>query len=402
MRAWAVVDLGFGDAGKGLLTDWLVREVGADTVVRFNGGAQAGHNVVTADGRHHTFAQIGAGSFVFGVRTVLGPRVLVHPTALLVETRVLAQKGPAPTVVIDARAPLITPFHQALNRLRELARGDARHGSCGVGVGEAVRHGLLHPEQRMIAADLRDTSAARRKLHAVRETLAREVVGDGPDRRIFDDPGVIDRWLAAVAELVPWVTDSPRLGRRTVFEGAQGVLLDETVGFHPHTTWSTTTDAWARELAPDLEVIGVCRAWMVRHGPGPFPTEDVSTVSRMMDHNQENPWQGRVRTGHFDPTLIRYALGHVRVDRLAITHLDGLRRGTWRHALDYGPIPSPGTLEDQERTGRWLSTVRPELAPERTEGVIEAIEEVVGRRVDLVSTGPTAGDVVQRGAGGAC
>src|SRR6185295_1295124 len=78
LRAFAVVDLGFGDAGKGLLTDWLARRTGASVIVRFNGGAQAGHNVVTEDGRHHTFAQIGAGSFVPGVRTFLSRHVVVH------------------------------------------------------------------------------------------------------------------------------------------------------------------------------------------------------------------------------------------------------------------------------------------------------------------------------------
>ncbi|HMB55126.1 MAG TPA: adenylosuccinate synthetase, partial [Thermoanaerobaculia bacterium] len=93
MRATIVVDLGFGDAGKGLLTDHLVRETGATLVVRYNGGAQAGHNVVTAGGRHHTFAQLGSGSFVAGTRTLLGPRVVVHPTALLLEAEALAGRG---------------------------------------------------------------------------------------------------------------------------------------------------------------------------------------------------------------------------------------------------------------------------------------------------------------------
>ena len=86
MRAWIVVDLGFGDAGKGLVTDALVRRTGAKLVVRYNGGAQAGHNVVTATA-HHTFAQLGAGSFA-GARTWLGPEVIVHPTALLTERKI--------------------------------------------------------------------------------------------------------------------------------------------------------------------------------------------------------------------------------------------------------------------------------------------------------------------------
>ncbi|HEY7215209.1 MAG TPA: adenylosuccinate synthetase, partial [Thermoanaerobaculia bacterium] len=138
MRAFLLVDLGFGDAGKGLLTDFLVRRSGATVVVRYNGGAQAGHNVVTPDGRHHTFAQLGSGSFVAGVRTFLSRHVVVHPTALLAEAAALRAKGVGDAldrVRLSERALVITPFHQAAGRLRELARGAARHGSCGVGVG---------------------------------------------------------------------------------------------------------------------------------------------------------------------------------------------------------------------------------------------------------------------------
>ena len=126
LRAFAVVDLGFGDAGKGLLTDFLVRRTGASVVVRFNGGAQAGHNVVTSDGRHHTFSQLGAGSFVSGVRTFLSRDVVVHPTALLREAEALREKGvrgALERVAISEHARIVTPYHQALNRLRELARG---------------------------------------------------------------------------------------------------------------------------------------------------------------------------------------------------------------------------------------------------------------------------------------
>ena len=92
-RISIVVDLGFGDSGKGLLTDYLVRSTGATVVVRYNGGAQAGHNVVTPEGRHHTFAQFGSGTFVPGVRTFLSRNVVIHPTALLREEAHLREIG---------------------------------------------------------------------------------------------------------------------------------------------------------------------------------------------------------------------------------------------------------------------------------------------------------------------
>src|SRR5690606_29247276 len=115
MTAFIVVDLGFGDAGKGTIVDYLCRRERATLVVRTNGGAQAGHNVVTADGRHHTFSQLGAGTFVPGVRTHLSRFVVVHPTALAIEAQRLEARGvldPLARVTVAGDAYVTTPFHQ--------------------------------------------------------------------------------------------------------------------------------------------------------------------------------------------------------------------------------------------------------------------------------------------------
>ena len=141
MKAAIVVNLGFGDSGKGTIVDYLVRRERAELVVRYNGGAQAGHNVVTADGRHHTFAQFGAGTFAEGCRTHLTETVVVHPSALVVEERYLQRAGISDAwerITIAPDALVTTPFHQSLGRLREQAR-DKPHGTCGVGVGETMR-----------------------------------------------------------------------------------------------------------------------------------------------------------------------------------------------------------------------------------------------------------------------
>ncbi|NUP38314.1 MAG: adenylosuccinate synthetase, partial [Streptomyces sp.] len=139
-----VVDLGFGDAGKGATVDRLCRGGGVTAVVRFNGGAQAAHNVVTPDGRHHTFAQFGSGT-LHGVPTHLSRFTVVDPLALAAEAdhlRGLGVPDPYGLLTVDREAPLATPYHAAANRLREQARGAARHGSCGMGVGEAARYAL--------------------------------------------------------------------------------------------------------------------------------------------------------------------------------------------------------------------------------------------------------------------
>ena len=132
------------------------------TVVRFNGGAQAAHNVVTRDGRHHAFAQFGAGTFTPGVRTHLSRFVLLDPLALAAEATHLAIVGVPDALdrlTVDRDALLTTPYHRAANRARELARGNHRHGSCGMGIGETASYALTHPADAPRAGDC--TSRAR-------------------------------------------------------------------------------------------------------------------------------------------------------------------------------------------------------------------------------------------------
>ncbi len=169
MRAYIVVDLGFGDSGKGLLTDFLARRFKAGVVVRYNGGAQAGHNVVTPNGRHHTFSQFGSGTFIPGVKTYLSKHVVIHPGALLIEGNILEGLGVSNAfsrLRLSDQCLVITPFHQAANRIREMVRGKNRHGSCGVGVGETVEDALLNAENRVLAGDLVKPVRLRRKLRS--------------------------------------------------------------------------------------------------------------------------------------------------------------------------------------------------------------------------------------------
>jgi len=278
-----VVDLGYGDAGKGTVVDWLCsRQVSRPvrTVVRFNGGAQAAHNVITRDGRHHAFAQFGAGTFTPGVRTHLSRFVLVDPFALAAEAAHLASLGvphALDLLTVDRDALLATPYHQAANRAREVARGESRHGSCGMGIGETASYALAHPYDAPRVGDCATPRALARKLTALRDRLTTEI---GP----LTAPPAADVAHAyrAFAMRVN-IVDGSYLARllRTapvVFEGAQGVLLDEWRGFHPYTTWSTTTFANAGELLAEAGQqafrLGVIRTFMTRHGPGPFVTED--------------------------------------------------------------------------------------------------------------------------------
>jgi adenylosuccinate synthase len=432
-RVSLVVDLGFGDAGKGLVTDWLVRRDGAGLVVRYNGGAQAGHNVVTPEGRHHTFAQVGAGAFVPGVRTFLAHPFVLHPTALLVEAEALRAQGVPDALErlgISARARVITPFHQALNRLRELTRGEARHGSCGVGVGETVQDALAFPEDTITAGDLGDRARLVRTLRRVRERKREEAralpaLDTEPVRReraLLDTDGVGEAWAERAHPVASRVVEDTTLGawmratRATVFEGAQGVLLDETHGFHPFTTWSRCTLSNALELLATSGVeahvqrVGVLRGHAVRHGAGPLPTAAPELHALVSEHNRRNAWQGGVRHGWFDAVLARYALDVVGgVDALVLTHLDLLGRlRTWKACVAYEatsgttsrlPVEPAPSLDTQARLAVWLQGVTPTwrtCAP-REDAVLPLVERLLERSVDWVSRGPCATDVTARG-----
>jgi len=456
LRAYIIVDLGFGDAGKGLLTDYLVRHFKSSIVVRYNGGAQAGHNVITPDGRHHTFSQFGSGTFIPGVRTYLSRDVVIHPGALLVEGQVLEGKGVRDVfsrLRLSDQALVITPFHQAANRIREMVRGAERHGSCGVGVGEAVEDALSHPENQVMAGDLANPTKLRQKLRSIRELKYQQLLEFCMDKSlgasitrewaIFENGDVIDHWMASIARIcelglvVPDSVLAQWLGaaETAIFEGAQGVLLDAAAGFHPYTTWSTCTAENAihliNEMVPDASVfkIGVLRSHAVRHGPGPLPTETDVFAFSVSDHNKQNEWQGLVRYGWFDAVLARYALGVMGgVDALAITHMDMISRlKLFKYCAGYAgyhviesmlinaqvtggvlksfQLPRFLSLEQREQITRALFAVEPILEtcganpqgtymyPAGEMEVIQKIESLLARPVGMIARGPAAGNV---------
>ncbi|SCE71335.1 adenylosuccinate synthase [Micromonospora purpureochromogenes] len=408
MNHVVVVDLGYGDAGKGTVVDWLCATRPVHTVVRFNGGAQAAHNVVLRDGRHHTYAQFGAGTFRPDVGTHLSRHVVVDPLALSAEADHLTSMGVPDALdrlTVDGEALLATPYHRAANRARETARGADRHGSCGLGVGEAVGYGLAHPDEAPRVADCRRPALLRRRLTALRDRLTAEL---GP----LDAPSVEDclpafTGFAARVAIVDrsWLAGALRAGI-CVFEGAQGVLLDEWHGFHPYTTWSTTTFANAEALLAEAGLagqarrLGVVRVVTTRHGPGPLVTED-RTLPLTDPHNPTNPWQGRFRFGHFDAVAHRYALAVTGgVDGLALTHLD-LAEPRLRLCRRYDGVDRllpgpPGDLDRQAALTARLLRVRP-VYDDPPADWSAAVAGELGAPVVLTSHGPTAEDKTPHG-----
>lgn len=417
-----MVGLGFGDEGKGSIVDHLVREHRAAAVVRFSGGSQCGHRVVTPDGREHVFAQFGAGTFVDGVETYLSQHVLVNPLNLFEEEEGLRKVGVDDALDrfhVHADAVIVTPFHVRANRIRELLRGDLRHGTCGEGIGEArgdslkgwmptvrvsdvffedellakLRQIQLLKRQALLAIiDVDESVPETLKLSSdVREAIEAEMVeveDDGVPEILVEEYGHLRRYvvpdLSALASI-----------RCVVFEGAQGILLDETYGYRPpHTTWTTTTSRNAHEIlneigdSDDRRTIGVTRSYMTRHGAGPFPTEAPIFTDTLRDAaNVDDGWQGEFRVGGLDLPLLDYAVRvDGRVDEVAVTCLDR-RPDEMAYAvtcdgwpLTY-PIPEPDLANPQFR-----------IAPASDDAFVEMVEMAIGLPVTIRSDGPTADD----------
>jgi adenylosuccinate synthase len=438
-------DLGFGDAGKGSVVDFLTRACGANTVVRYNGGAQAAHNVITPDGRHHTFAQFGSGTFLPGVRTHLSRYMLLHPIAMLAEERNLRKlgiQGAFSRVSIERAALVTTPYHQAVNRLKEIARGDARHGSCGMGIGETMADWLTYGSDMLFAGDLVDRPTLVKKLRFIREAKIAQMESLQPqilecetaveERRLIEDPGSVDLTADiydAFARQIKMV-DTGYLGKLlkqpgcTIFEGAQGVLLDEWFGFYPYNSWSTCTLKNADTLLDEAGYmdqvyrLGIIRGYMTRHGAGPLVTEDAQLTTAVQDrHNLDNPWQRQFRVGHLDLLALRYALQATgRVDGLAVTNLDRMAEiREWQicdhylyrgravdlathfeiqgeHVVSIKTPLEPTDLLNQEKLTHRLLDMLPGYTQQRreVEPYLAQISQALDVPVVLTSTGPTA------------
>jgi adenylosuccinate synthase len=424
-----VVDLGFGDSGKGALVDRLCRTRPVSLVIRYNGGAQAAHNVVEPGGRHHTFSQWGSGTLA-GVPTLLSRFMVFDPTWAWSEADHLEEIGvpdPWDGLYVDREALMTTPWHRAVNRSLEMKRGEDRHGSCGVGVGMARSYAIQYPDDAPRVGDLASHKTLKRKFELLEAWAAVEHGAfdyggtDGmemPDLdEVIDEYGgigyhhlnVVDRDFART-----YIENG-----HTVFEGAQGVLLDEDWGFHPYNTW---TDCTGRNVAnllrdadrpgvldPETQWIGVIRSYMTRHGAGPFPTEikvftEETSILADEAHNETGSWQGPWRVGWPDFVLWRYAIAAAeRVDSIAITHMD--RIASIEHAADdylvdgvctheLPPAKRDGVVTQMlEESTPILFDVEPQITSAE---FIAGFEQRLGVPVTMVSRGPTASGWLDR------
>lgn len=316
-KIMAVIGANFGDEGKGLMTDYLANENRENAiVVRSNGGAQAGHTVTMPDGRRHVFGHFSAGTFA-GLPGFLSEYFVLNPMLFMKELRTLRDLGEWMEIYADKQCMVTTPYDMIINQIAEQWRGADKHGSCGVGFNETITRCLASDEFKLTLADLADTELTRRKLTAIREKYVSKRlkmlgIHEIPARftELLAGDALMEGFLFNVAQMlkVMKVSDIWLLKNydTIIFEGAQGLMLDEDHPYFPHVTRSHTgihnVVAMMAKLGCKeemLEVVYTTRAYLTRHGAGPFPTElSYKPYPRIEDMtNVPNPYQDTLRYG---------------------------------------------------------------------------------------------------------
>jgi adenylosuccinate synthase len=327
-----VVGSQWGDEGKGKIVDWLSEQ--ADVVVRFQGGHNAGHTLVI-DGNTYKLSLLPSG-VVRGKLSVIGNGVVLDPKALLEEIDRLKGQGvevTPDTLRIAENATLILPLHQELDVTRERASGKGAIGTTGRGIGPAYEDKVGRRAIRLMdLADLQMLNGKIERMLAHHNALRRGLgIDEIAPRALYDQLAAIAPKVLPYMDSVWLLLDQKRReGKRILFEGAQGALLDIDHGTYPYVTSSNTVAAQAATgsgMGPSAigYVLGICKAYTTRVGSGPFPTEQNNEIGRLMGERgrEFGTVTGRPRRcGWFDAVLVRQTVRTSGIDGLALTKLD--------------------------------------------------------------------------------
>jgi len=331
----AVVGSQWGDEGKGKIVDWLSER--ADIVVRFQGGHNAGHTLVI-DGQTYKLSLLPSGAVRPGKLSIIGNGVVIDPWALASEIDTLRGQGVDLTperLRIAENATLILPLHRELDALREAAAGAGKIGTTGRGIGPAYEDKVGRRAIRVM--DLQNPKTLRAKLDRIlthHNALRRGLSQPEVDREeLFDALCEIRPQILPYVDTVWQLLDRERrAGRRILFEGAQGALLDIDHGTYPFVTSSNTVAAQAATgsgIGPRAigYVLGITKAYTTRVGQGPFPSEQDNEIGQMLGERgrEFGTVTGRPRRcGWFDAALVRQTIKVGGIDGIALTKLDVL------------------------------------------------------------------------------
>ncbi len=417
-----VVGSQWGDEGKGKIVDWLSER--AEIVVRFQGGHNAGHTLVI-DGITYKLSLLPSGVVRPGKLGLIGNGVVVDPWHLLKEIAAIREKGvmvSPENLRIAENAALILPLHAEIDKLREEARGSGKIGTTGRGIGPAYEDKVARRAIRL--CDLADPATLKGKLDELlrHHDALRKGMGFAPV-----DRAPLEKALAEIAPQIlpyadpvwPFLDEAIRKGKRILFEGAQGALLDVDHGTYPFVTSSNTVSAQAATgsgVGPQNTgfVLGITKAYTTRVGSGPFPTELTDDVGKGLGErgHEFGTVTGRPRRcGWFDAVLVRQTVRVGGLRGIALTKLDVLDgmdelKVCVAYDIDgqrFDRLPAAQHLQAKakpvyETMRGWKESTRGARSfaelPAAAIKYIVRIEELIGCRVALLSTSPERNDTI--------
>lgn len=423
MKTVAIVGSQWGDEGKGKVIDYLATQ--ADVVVRGQGGNNAGHTLVV-DGKKYALHLIPSGVLNPETINVIGNGIVFDPKGFLDELAKLnADNIDTKNIKISDRAHVIFPYHKELDVLAEEARGDNKIGTTKKGIGPCYMDKTERSGIRI--CDLMDKEIFGKKLKAqvdAKSKVAKNIYGaEG-----FDFDSIYNEYLGYADQIRPFVDDTSvvvyeaiKAGKKVLFEGAQGTLLDLDLGTYPFVTSSHPTSGGfsvGAGVGPNMikDVVGIVKSYTTRVGEGPFVTElNDETGDKIRTQGREfGTTTGRARRcGWFDAVIVRYAArvnGLTSISLMLLDVLSGfdtVKICTSYKMGDKGLKEFPASLEDlakcepiYEELEGWSEDLtaieKYEDLPENAKKYIAKIEELIGVSVDMVSVGPNRTQTIVR------
>ena len=417
-----VVGAQWGDEGKGKIVDWLSER--ADVIARFQGGHNAGHTLVIGN-QVFKLSLLPSGIVRKNKLAVIGNGVVLDPWALFSEIEKLAGQGVAistENLMIAENTPLILPLHQDLDRLREEAAGASKIGTTGRGIGPAYEDKVGRRTIRV--ADLGDEETLDSRLDRLlaHHDPLRQGLGASP----IDRAELKAKLLEIAPKLLPYaqpvwkiMADARKSGKRILFEGAQGSLLDIDFGTYPYVTSSTTMSGMAASgtgMGPGAigYVLGIVKAYTTRVGSGPFPTELTDEIGQRLGergHEFGTVTGRKRRCGWFDAALVRQTCAISGVNGIPLTKLDVLDgfetlkicTGYTVDGQHYDYLPTAAALQAKavpvyEEIEGWTESTEGARSwadlPAAAIKYVRRIEELIQCPVALLSTSPERDDTI--------
>ena len=422
MKNVVVVGSQWGDEGKGKIVDWLSSE--ADVVIRFQGGHNAGHTLVI-DGITYKLRLLPSGIVRKNKISVIGNGVVVDPWALLDEIKEIKSKGinvDEKNLILSESASLILPFHKEMDEMREDAAGKAKIGTTRRGIGPANEDKIGRRSIRVM--DLLSNSNLDHRLETV--LIHHNAIRKGLGKKIFKKDQLKKDLLKIAPEILKFsqpvwkkIDEFKAKGKKILFEGAQGILLDVDHGTYPFVTSSNTVASAAATgtgcgLNTINYVLGIAKAYTTRVGEGPFPTELKDKIGELLGTRGKEfgtVTSRKRRCGWFDGVLVRQTIKISGINGIALTKLDVLDELDEINMciayelngkkIDYLPAAVDDQLKVKpiyKKFKGWKSPTKGikefDKLPENAKNYIKGLEKFIEAKISSISTSPERKDTI--------